>query len=79
MTDPVKHLWLCLDALAAGLRCGESDAEEVLNHLETELTNLSMRERDNVRGKMICVVAELSRLEVRMMTRHGPLLPPRSQ
>jgi hypothetical protein len=78
MTDSVKHLWLCLDAIAAALRCDESGAEEVLNHLETELTDLNMPERDNVRRKMICVVAELSRLEVRMMTRHGPLLPPRS-
>lgn len=78
MTDPVKYLWLCLDALSAALRCGESGAEEVLDHLETELTDLGIQDRDNIRGKIICVVAELSRLEVRMMTRHGPLPPPRS-
>jgi len=75
MSNNFKNLWLCMDALAAVLRCEEKDAEETLDDVETELANMSAPERDNARKKMICTVAQLSRLEVRMMTKHGPMRP----
>lgn len=65
-----------MDALAAALECDHGDAEQALDQLEAELEHLSDADRGNVRRKMICIVAQLSRLEVRMMTNHGPLRPP---
>jgi hypothetical protein len=76
MSDIYKNLWLCMDALAAALECDHGDAEKTLDQLEAELEHLSEAERGNVRRKMICIVAQLSRLEVRMMATHGPLRPP---
>jgi hypothetical protein len=73
MSDHFKNLWLCMDALAAALQCDQGDAEKILDELETELASQSVDERDNARRKMICVIAQLSRLEVRMMANHGPV------
>jgi hypothetical protein len=75
MSNNFKNLWLCMDAFAAVLRCEERDAEETLDDIENELATMSSADRDNARKKMICIVAQLSRLEVRMMTQHGPMRP----
>lgn len=75
MGNNYKNLWLCMDALAAALECDHGSAEQTLDQMEQEILRLSSQERDSVRRKMICIVAQLSRLEVRMMTQHGPLSP----
>ena len=75
MSERFQNLWLCMDALAAALRCDERDAEETLDDIESELASMSGPQRDNARKKMICIVAQLSRMEVRMMTKHGPMRP----
>jgi hypothetical protein len=75
MANGFKNLWLCMNALAAALRCEEKDAEETLDDIEAELATMSGPELDNARKKMICIVGQLSRLEVRMMTKHGPMRP----
>ena len=75
MSDAYKNFWLCMEALAAGLACDESHAEPTLNQMDHELQKMSGKERDAVRRRMICIVAQLSRLEIRMMTSHGPLDP----
>jgi hypothetical protein len=75
MTNTYKQLWLCMDALAAALECDHGNPEQTLDQMEKEILRLPTAERDSVRRKMICIVAQLSRLEVRMMTQHGPLGP----
>ena len=72
MTGDYKNLWLCMEALAAALECDHGNAEQTLDQMEKEILSLAAAERDDIRRKMICIVAQLSRLEVRMMTHHGP-------
>jgi uncharacterized coiled-coil protein SlyX len=73
MSEHLKNFWRCMDELAMVLECDQADAEQTLDELEMEVASLTAAERDAVRKKMIGLVAQLSRLEVRMMTKHGPL------
>jgi hypothetical protein len=75
MAKQQSNIWTELDALAAALDCGRDLAEVTLNRLETELMTLPSRERNETRRKMIFIVAQLSRLEVRMMANSGPRTP----
>jgi hypothetical protein len=68
-----KNIWLCIEALAAGLSCDHQSAEDVLADLETDLKSLDTSARGNMREKLICIVGQLSRLEVRMMADDGPI------
>jgi len=72
MPNDNKNIWLCIEALAAGLSCDHQSAEEVLADLEVHLKRLDHPERRQMREKMICIVGQLSRLEVRMMADDGP-------
>jgi hypothetical protein len=72
MPNDNKNIWLCIEALAAGLSCDHHTAEEVLVDLEADLKELDKPSRATMREKLICIVGQLSRLEVRMMADDGP-------
>jgi hypothetical protein len=72
MPNDNKNIWLCIEALAAGLSCDDHSAEEVLADLEGALKQLDKPSRAAMREKLICIVGQLSRLEVRMMADDGP-------
>ena len=67
MNRGIQNIRLGIDALATALDFGHDASEEVLNHLENAVRNLSTEERDELRRKMIFIIAQLSRLEVRLM------------
>jgi hypothetical protein len=67
MNSRIKSIHLAIEALAGSLDCGRDAAEEVLNELEIELKSLTPSERADFRRRMIFIVAQLSRLEVRLM------------
>jgi hypothetical protein len=72
MFDKRKNIWSEVDALAESLDCGRDQAETTLDKLEVDLLTFPSRERNEVRRKMIFIIAQLSRLEVRLMTSTGP-------
>jgi hypothetical protein len=67
MTSKIQSIYLAVEALAMSLDFGREASEELLNVLETEVKNLTPTERDDFRRRMIFIVAQLSRLEVRLM------------
>ena len=67
MNSRIQSIHLAVEALAGALDCGRDASEVVLNELEKEVKSLTPAERNDVRRKMIFIVAQLSRLEVRMM------------
>lgn len=72
MPNDKKNIWLCIEALAAGLSCDHQTAEQVLVDLEADLKQFDMARRATMREKLVCIVGQLSRLEVRMMADDGP-------
>jgi hypothetical protein len=75
MSDTNKNIFLCIEALDAGLDCDRANSEKTLDALEGDLVKMSLNQRNDVRRNMICIVAQLSRLEVRLMAHDGPLRP----
>ena len=71
MPNDNKNIWLCIEALSAGLSCDHQAAEDVLVDLEADLKQLDKPSRATMREKLICIVGQLSRLEVRMMADDG--------
>jgi hypothetical protein len=67
-----SNIWLCIEALSAGLSCDHKAAEDVLTDLEADLKQFDQPSRASMREKLICIVGQLSRLEVRMMADDGP-------
>jgi hypothetical protein len=67
-----SNIWLCIEALSAGLSCDDHSAEEVIADLEADLKQFDKPSRAAMREKLICIVGQLSRLEVRMMAGDGP-------
>jgi hypothetical protein len=72
MSIKKNTIWTEIDALATSLDCNRDRAEATLDRLELELLALPSRECNDVRRKMIFIIAQLSRLEVRMMSKSGP-------
>jgi hypothetical protein len=64
--------WLCVETLATALNGGRAAAEHAIDRLEREIMARTSADRDEIRQKIIVVVAGLSRLEVRLMTCDGP-------
>ena len=67
MPNNNKNIWLCIEALAAGLSGDHQTAEDILTDLEADLKQLDEASRATMREKLISIVGQLSRLEVRMM------------
>ena len=69
-----KNFWLCIDTLAAMLDGGRVESESTLDELETDIKRLSAGDRAEIRRKLIVIVAQASRLEMRLADNDGPLL-----
>jgi hypothetical protein len=67
------HLWLATTALASAIDSNPVHAEEVLSRMERELNVFPKDKRDEMRRFMTSIVAQLARLEVRMMETDGPV------
>ena len=65
-------LWMCIDVLAAALDGSREASEETLTRLEREVIRRPRAERDEIRRKIIVIVAGMSRLEVRLINSDGP-------
>ena len=70
---PSDHFWICVDSLATEIDGSPVQSEEALDQIERKLTALSKAERDKRRRQMTIIVAQLARIEVRMMEADGPL------
>lgn len=64
--------WHSLDTLAATLDGSRYVAETTLDDIQRQLMQCSRDERDEIRRKMIVVVAQFSRLETRLVEIDGP-------
>jgi len=64
--------WLCLDTLATSFEGSREAVENALAKFERDVMQRPRVERDEVRRKVILIVAGLSRLEVRLMGLDGP-------
>lgn len=73
MANGIKNIVLGVEALAAALDCGRDAAEHVLNDFEFGFKSLTNSERNDLRQKMIFIVVQLSRLEVRLMASDRPI------
>jgi len=64
-----ENFWLSLKALAAFLDGDRETSEATLNCLEGQLRDFGPQNRDAVSDDMTLVIAQLSRLKMRMMDR----------
>jgi hypothetical protein len=67
MSGRIHSINLAIEALANSLDFGHDASEEALNELERAIGTLTPSERDDTRKRMIFIIAQLSRLEVRLM------------
>ena len=63
---PNENIWLCVKALAASLDGSRAHGEEMLDHLENDLKQLSADKRKDVEDEMTVIIAQLSRLNMRL-------------
>jgi hypothetical protein len=63
-----ENIWLCVKALAASLDGSREHGEDMLDHLENDLRGLSDDKRKDVEYDMTVIIAQLSRLNMRMRT-----------
>ena len=68
-----ENFWRCLIAVAAELEGGREESEEILNLLENGLRKQPRYERDQMRRRITLIVAQLARLEMRLLDAEGPL------
>ena len=68
---PHQSIWLCIDSLATLLDGGREASEGMIDELETELKEYPKNDRDEMRRKIIVIVAALARLEVRLVGADG--------
>jgi hypothetical protein len=66
------NFWLSITALAAAIDGNPAISEESLDQMERDLRLLDKKARDEMRRCMTVIVAQLARLEVRMMETDGP-------
>jgi hypothetical protein len=68
-----QNFWSCIEGLSTTLDGGREAAERHLDSLERDLMAMSPNERNQMRRRMIMIVAQLSRLEVRVSESQGSL------
>jgi hypothetical protein len=61
-----ENIWLCVKALAASLDGTREHGEQMLDHLENDLKQLSEDKRKDIESEMTVIIAQLSRLNMRM-------------
>ena len=64
-----ENFWLSLKALAAFLDGDRGSSEATLDSLETQLREFDAQTCNSVSDEMTLVIAQLSRLKMRMMDR----------
>ena len=70
---PGDHLWLSITALAAAIDGNPATSDEAVDQMEFDLRKLPKGKRDEMRRNMTAIVAQLARVEVRMMESDGPV------
>ena len=68
-----ENVWPLIADLAHSLDGNRERSEQTLDQLQVELRSIPRDARDEIRQRMIQIVAALSRLEVRMIDEDGPL------
>jgi len=68
-----ENVWHLVESLSETLDGDREKSERTLDQLELELHGTPRTARDEIRRRMILIVAALSRLEVRMVDSDGPL------
>jgi hypothetical protein len=61
-----ENIWLAIKALAASLDGERKHSEEMLDCLEEDLRQLSSIQRKDIGDEITVVIAQLSRLNMRM-------------
>lgn len=69
---PMQNFWPNLRALAAFLEGSREQSEETLDHLQASLLDMPEKERRDLRRAIVLLVAQLSRLEMRLTEDDGP-------
>jgi len=64
--------WISVDVLAAAFDGSREVGEQMIARLEREVIARPRAERDELRRKIILIVAGMSRLEVRLLGIDGP-------
>jgi hypothetical protein len=68
------HFWLTVKSIAAAIDGNAATSEEALDQIERNLMQLTKAERGKIRHSMTVIVAQLARIEVRMMDTDGPAI-----
>jgi hypothetical protein len=68
-----ENVWPLIADLATSLDGDRDTSERTLDRLQVELRSIPREARDEIRRRMIQIVAALSRLEVRLIAADGPL------
>jgi hypothetical protein len=68
-----ENIWPLITDLAVSLDGDREASERTLDQLQGELRSIPRNARDELRRRMVQIVAALSRLEVRMIESDGPL------
>lgn len=69
-----QNFWLCIDTLAVLLDGSRAESESTLDRLEADIKRLPTMDRAEIRRKLIVIVAQAARLEMRLADLDGPLL-----
>jgi hypothetical protein len=68
---PADHFWQRVKPLAAAIDGNPVASEEAVDRIERELMQMTKADRDVIRHSMTVIVAQLARIEVRMMDTDG--------
>ncbi len=68
----MENFWLSVKAIAAFLNGSREESEQTLDQIHQDLLKRSAAERRGLRHALILIIAQLSRLEVRLSEHDGP-------
>jgi hypothetical protein len=68
----MENFWLSIIAIAAFLDGSREASEQTLDHVQRDLMKRPAAERRSLRRALILIIAQLSRLEVRLSEQDGP-------
>ena len=66
-----ERFWNCVTSMAAELDGGPAESEDFLDYLEDELRRHPRQRRDQMRKQLVLIVAQLARLEMRLVESDG--------
>ena len=70
---PGQNLWPSITAIDALLDRDRVASEEAVDQMETELRKFNKNQRDEMRHRISVIVAQLARVELRMVEAYGPV------